>query len=584
MNRTAVEDLHRACTERLLASRGPRGEWRGQLSPSALSTAVAAVALHRTGADGCRQAASRGAAWLTRTILPDGGWGDTPLSGGNLSTSLLALAALRDQRDADSARAATRAEEWLCQRLGGLDAERLAAAVLAHYGDDRTFSVPILTLCALAGLLGEEPGCWQRIPQLPFELAALPRASFALFGLPVVSYALPALIAMGLVRFRRGPRPALPWRALFVSAAHHRLACIQPANGGFLEAVPLTGFVALSLQAAGEGQGSVATRAVGFLRQAQRADGSWPIDTDLATWVTTLAVQSLGEDLPADRRAALLEWLLPQQYHRTHPYTGAAPGGWAWTDLPGGVPDADDTAGALLALHRLAPGEPRVQAAAAAGLAWLLDLANRDGGIPTFCHGWGRLPFDRSCPDLTAHALRAFVRWEPAVARDLRRRLHLAVGDGLRYLRAAQRADGSWVPLWFGNEAAPGHANPVYGTARVLRALAEVLPAAAASRPEWVESAVAWLIAAQRPDGGWGGDRGVEPSVEETALAVSALAHWPNGRGAAARGVDWLVQRPERLDQPAPIGLYFASLWYYEQLYPLVFATEALRTWLASTR
>ncbi len=32
---------------------------------------------------------------------------------------------------------------------------------------------------------------------------------------------------------------------------------------------------------------------------------------------------------------------------------GAAPGGWSWTDQPGAVPDADDTAGALLALHQL---------------------------------------------------------------------------------------------------------------------------------------------------------------------------------------------------------------------------------------
>jgi hypothetical protein len=38
---------------------------------------------------------------------------------------------------------------------------------------------------------------------------------------------------------------------------------------------------------------------------------------------------------------------------------------------------------------------------------WLLDLQNGDGGIPTFCRGWGALPFDRSAPDLTAHALRA---------------------------------------------------------------------------------------------------------------------------------------------------------------------------------
>jgi len=28
----------------------------------------------------------------------------------------------------------------------------------------------------------------------------------------------------------------------------------------------------------------------------------------------------------------------------------------------------------------------------------------------------------------------------------------------------------------------------------------------------------------------------------------------------------------------SPIGFYFASLWYFEELYPLVFATAALRS------
>jgi squalene-hopene/tetraprenyl-beta-curcumene cyclase len=28
--------------------------------------------------------------------------------------------------------------------------------------------------------------------------------------------------------------------------------------------------------------------------------------------------------------------------------------------------------------------------------------------------------------------------------------------------------------------------------------------------------------------------------------------------------------------QPAPIGFYFAKLWYYERLYPLIFTVAAL--------
>jgi squalene-hopene/tetraprenyl-beta-curcumene cyclase len=581
MNRVEVAQFYGLCRKHLLAARDASGVWRGRLSSSALATAVAAFALRRTGGEDDTRAASRGEAWLARTHLPDGSWGDTPVSQGNLSTTLLALACLRNSPGADAAARGACAEAWVGNRVGTFDADHITAAVLAHYGGDRTFSVPILSLCALGGLLGPAPECWQRIPQLPFELAALPRAVFAAVGLPVVSYALPALIALGLVRHRYGPPPAIRWRRLAESAALRRLGSIQPASGGFLEAVPLTGFVAMALAAAGFAGHASTRRCLAFLRQAQRPDGSWPIDSDLATWLTTLSVSSLGEDLPIEARPRIVQWLLDQQYRAVHPYTGAAPGGWAWTDLPGGVPDADDTSGALLALHRLGAGDPALAPVAEAGLVWLLDLANRDGGIPTFCRGWGRLPFDRSCPDITAHALRAFVRWQPAVSRNLQPRLLRAVTAGLAYLRQAQRPNGSWLPLWFGNEAAPDHANPVYGTARVLQALAEVLPVAGTDGSDWVERAVVWMVAAQGPGGGWGGDREVEPSLEETALAISALSRWPEGRAAADRGVEWLLHHQGDLDCPAPIGLYFASLWYYEDLYPRIFATEALREWLA---
>ena len=55
----------------------------------------------------------------------------------------------------------------------------------------------------------------------------------------------------------------------------------------------------------------------------------------------------------------------------------------------------------------IAARRERIEAAVDRGVKWLLDLQNRDGGWPTFCRGWGKLPFDRSGADLTAHALRA---------------------------------------------------------------------------------------------------------------------------------------------------------------------------------
>jgi hypothetical protein len=42
--------------------------------------------------------------------------------------------------------------------------------------------------------------------------------------------------------------------------------------------------------------------------------------------------------------------------------------------------------------------------------------------------------------------------------------------------------------------------------------------------------------------------------------------------------VAWLVARakPEEWSAPRPIGFYFAKLWYFEKLYPLIFLVSAL--------
>ena len=44
-------------------------------------------------------------------------------------------------------------------------------------------------------------------------------------------------------------------------------------------------------------------------------------------------------------------------------------------------------------------------------------------------------------------------------------------------------------------------------------------------------------------------------------------------------GTRWLVEGIEndRHREATPIGFYFAKLWYYEELYPLIFAVGALK-------
>ena len=564
-NRQTFEALKR----RLLAEREENGTWSGHLASSALSTATAVAALSVAGRRS--DLVHGGLSWLEQTQNPDGGWGDTVLSVSNISTTALCWAAylIADR----PCLAVDRAARWLEQAAGSLEPKQLARTIADRYGKDRTFSVPILTVLAIAGRVP-----WTIVPQLPFELAACPQSWFRWLQLPVVSYALPALIAIGHVRHRscaswnpaaRGIRRVVAARTLEV------LDRIQPTSGGFLEAVPLTSFVSLSLHHAGYVKSPTLQRGLRFLEASVRQDGSWPIDTNLATWVTTLSVNALRHHLPEASREAIREWLLGQQFRTVHPYTGAPPGGWAWTDLPGGVPDADDTAGALIALHHLVDSQEddRTKQAACDGVVWLLNLQNRDGGIPTFCRGWGKLPFDRSGADLTAHALLAWTAWRSSLPPDVQQRVDSAIRMALKYLERTQRADGSWLPLWFGNQFADNDENPVYGTSRVLLALAAIAPDS-----EMMRLGVRWLQASQNPDGGWGGAANVPSSIEETSLALSALstAMSPDD-SVITRGLGWLVQHTSsgEATAPSPIGFYFARLWYYEQLYPLIFATDA---------
>ncbi|MGD9496281.1 MAG: prenyltransferase/squalene oxidase repeat-containing protein, partial [Armatimonadota bacterium] len=551
--------------------------WEGHLSSSAVSTAVATLALAVAGDERDHTAVRRGTAWLVGDQNHDGGWGDTPDSPSNLAATLLAICALTACH-AGGEEALARAREHLAGALGVTSAG-IADAVHRRYGTDRTFAAPILATCALAGLVS-----WSEVPALPFELAMLPRSLHRRAGLQVVSYALPALIAVGAVTHRRSPARNPLVRAIrrwSLSPALRLLPRLQPDGGGFLEAAPLTAFVALCLEPVTGPHHEVVRGCLSFLRRTVRPDGSWPIDTNLSVWVTTNALSALrhsgGIPLDVGERARL--WLLECQHAQAHPFTGAEPGGWAWTHLPGGVPDADDTAGAVIAMAGMGEHD-----AAMRGAMWLVQLRNADGGWPTFCRGWGRLPFDRSSPDITAHALRAVATLAELAAPNAAHIARLVAvnvsrfaGFAFRYLEASQREDGSWVPLWFGNQYAPGQRNLVYGTARVLAAYADCGRAddAAAAR------GVGYLLRAQNPDGGWGGAEGVDSSVEETALAVSALSRFgssPGVREAVMDGTGYLLARLEdgSWTEPAPIGLYFASLWYSESLYPVAWGLEAL--------
>ncbi|MBN1912105.1 MAG: squalene--hopene cyclase [Pirellulales bacterium] len=672
-----VQDAYDQARRDLMGARDPSGHWTGRLASSALATATAVSALavvDRHSPDGPTHRAliDQAIGWLASCTNEDGGWGDTDRSRSNVATTLLVLAAFRlalggtGVSPVQSARHSTKhwqdasgtpqlAEHWrdasgtqmstpssgqyyeLLRRAeayvesqGGLEGLR------RRYGKDRTFAVPILTNAALAGLVE-----WKEVAPLPFEAACLPHGLLRFLRLPVVSYALPALVAIGqAVYVHRTPGNPITRliRRLAVGPSLKKLGQMQPDSGGFLEATPLTSFVVMSLAGSGRVDHPVVRRGVRFLLDSVREDGSWPIDTNLATWNTTLAINALMGDRVAlasrqcsadctgetpvpprdsvgddfDPNNELVGWLLDCQHRQVHPFTNAAPGGWGWTDLSGAVPDVDDTSGALLALARLcnsskgataglpssvfnassnrtagqaSSGTPTngtlaIDSAVRLGVGWLLDVQNADGGWPTFCRGWGTLPFDRSGTDLTAHAIRALDAWRSVASK----RIDRAVARGFSFLARQQRADGAWTPLWFGNENDPAEENPVLGAARVLAAYRQLDRLSTEPARRGLE----WLVAHHNADGGWGGDGHEVSGVEETALATEALlgaGTEPSLQVAVESGLTWLVDAVAagRHRQAAPIGLYFARLWYHEMLYPMIFTVSALRRAIAAS-
>ncbi len=549
----------------------PDGFWEGRLSASALSTATAISALCLGNAENDAARIGAGVAWLVQHQNADRGWGDTADSPSNLATTLLAVAALKladsvGGHDPHAAGAIEGARGCLASCTAGTPRE-IVQAIRRQYGDDRTFAVPILMNLALAGLVS-----WTDVSDLPFELAVLPHRWYKVLRLHVVSYALPALIAIGLAIDHHHPRQRLlrQWiRRAITSPVLEKLEPHSTRPRRFSGGHPLNQFcsdgvdlpvrprpargreVSRISPPVATRRGELADRheSVGVAddgrgggpRRGRRAAADrWPSNRPLDRRPTIQDAASLyaggarrmGLDSSGRRRA------------RRRRYRGG-------DHRPGGV-------GTCRGHQRRC----RVAAGVAKPRRRMADVLSR----------LGKTPVRQERADLTAHALRALCCADPP---DMLRPLPRAIRNGLNYLGTVQQADGSWIPLWFGNQGAPGHSNPVLGTSRVLRALEHLAPhGPLASR------GVEYLLRSQNADGGWGGAAAVPSSQEETAMAVAALAPWgqvPNTSAALFHGVEYLVQGLDRSgDRPRPIGLYFSHLWYSETLYPLIWTIEAL--------
>jgi squalene-hopene/tetraprenyl-beta-curcumene cyclase len=283
----------------------------------------------------------------------------------------------------------------------------------------------------------------------------------------------------------------------------------------------------------------------------RRGDGSLRLQACLSpVWDTALALVALREsgvaaDDAAVQRAA--RWLVHEEVRVAGDWRvqvpGVAPSGWSFEFDNDLYPDIDDTAVVVIALHQAGALDGATRSRA---VAWLRAMQSASGGWAAFDKdNTSRLPalipfadfgemLDPPSADVTAHVVEMLgelgvPRKDPALA------------AALAYLYAEQEPEGSWFGRW--------GVNHIYGTAAVLPALAAVgepMDSLAVRR------AVRWLVERQNPDGGFGegcesyvdrAARGRGPSTpSQTAWALIALvAAGRAGSPAAGRAAAYLV-------------------------------------------
>jgi squalene-hopene/tetraprenyl-beta-curcumene cyclase len=308
-------------------------------------------------------------------------------------------------------------------------------------------------------------------------------------------------------------------------------------------------------------------------------------------WDTALSLIALADGGASPREpevARAVDWLLEEEIRVSGDWAvrrpALAPGGWAFEFANDNYPDIDDTAEVVLALVAASRrSNPRVRGAIGRAVAWVEGMQSSDGGWGAFDADNTRtlvreIPFldfgeviDDPSADVTAHVVEMFAALGMTDRESVQR--------GVRWLIDHQERSGSWYGRW--------GVNHIYGTGAVVPAL---IAAGISPREPCIRRAVEWLYAHQNGDGGWGEDArsyddpawiGRGPSTaSQTAWALLALHAAGEDTEGLRRGLDWLIatQRPDGgWDEPQYTGTGFPSYYYINyHLYRLVFPIMAL--------
>jgi squalene-hopene/tetraprenyl-beta-curcumene cyclase len=594
------------------------GWWKGALDTNVTMDAEDLLLRQFLGIRGERET-RMAANWIRSQQQEDGSWGQFFGADGDLSTTIEAYAALRLAGDPPDAEHMRRACACVLE-AGGIEGARTFTHIwLALFGLWRWDDLPalppeLMLLPARAPLSIYQFGCWARqtvaaltvvmdakpVRPLPFGLDELRHGSERPSRTNPVhtswTFASRAGVIFALDRAARAysRRPLRALREHALQRAEAWIVARQEADGSWGGIQPPWVYSLIALQLRGYAIDHPVMRAGlegldrfliedGEMRRLEACQS--PV------WDTALAVIALSDGgVPADDPGLVRagEWLLNEEVRVRGDWAiqrpDLEPGGWAFEFFNDTYPDIDDTAEVALALRRVAHPEPeRVEAAVARGVRWTLGMQSSDGGWAAFDADntstlISDIPFcdfgevtDPPSADVTAHAVEMLAR-EGRVGDE-------AFARGLRWLRDAQEADGSWFGRW--------GVNHVYGTSAALLALEA---AGAGADDAQVRRAVRWLKERQNADGGWGEDPrsyvdpawiGRGPSTaSQTAWALLALHAAGERSEAMTRGVGWLVEQQQAdggWDEPQYTGTGFPGDFYINyELYRLVFPVMAL--------